>query len=41
VDSGSVHHIIRRLVELEWIKPGAREGRTQSYDWSGPALGAA
>jgi peptidoglycan hydrolase CwlO-like protein len=40
VDSGSVHHIIRRLVELEWIKPGTREGRTQSYDWSGPALGA-
>jgi hypothetical protein len=40
VDSGSVHHIIGRLVELEWIKPGAKEGRTQSYDWSGPALGA-
>jgi hypothetical protein len=40
VDRGSVHRIIKRLVELEWIKPGAREGRTQSYDWSGPALGA-
>jgi hypothetical protein len=40
VDSGSVHHIIRRLVDLEWIKPGTREGRAQSYDWSGPALGA-
>jgi ABC-type transporter Mla subunit MlaD len=39
VDSGSVHHIIGRLVELEWIKPGAKEGRTRSYDWSGPALG--
>jgi hypothetical protein len=41
VDSGSVHHIIGRLVELDWIKPGAKEGRTRSYDWSGPELGAA
>jgi hypothetical protein len=41
VDSGSVHHIIGRLVELNWITPGAKEGRTRSYDWSGPELGAA
>jgi len=39
VDTGSVHRFVRQLQALGWIRPGVKEGRTQTYAWSGPELG--